>query len=129
MNPLDPNLECRPHFPALQAHPDWIFADSAGGSAITGECLERIKSQYTDSNVQIGGSYEASRRCLNRIEEGATSTAKLLNAHSADEICFVSSTTQGFENLARAMEPTLRPDDEIIVTDTDHEGTYFIKRN
>jgi selenocysteine lyase/cysteine desulfurase len=127
MNPLDPNIESRPYFPALKAHPDWVFADSAGGSAIIGGCVEYIKSYYTDSHVQIGGSYDASSLCLKRIKEGATNTAVLLNANSADEICFVSSTTQGFENLARAMEPTLQPDDEIIITDTDHEGiVYFL---
>jgi selenocysteine lyase/cysteine desulfurase len=62
--------------------------------------------------------------CIEQVQEAGTVTAKLLNAQTAEEICFVSSTTQGMENLARAMEPTLRSDDEIIVTDTDHESIF-----
>src|ERR1700751_3462004 len=126
MKPLDPNIECRPYFPALKAHPDFVFADSAGGSAIHGGCIDRIQSYYFDSNVQIGGTYTASALSIQRVREAAETTATLLNAASPDEICFVSSTTQGFENLARAMESTLSPADEIIVTDTDHEGMIFL---
>jgi selenocysteine lyase/cysteine desulfurase len=122
MKPLDPTSECRPFFPALDSHPQFIFADSAGGSAILGSCIEKLKDYYTDSNVQIGGSYPASALCISRIREAAETTANLINANTPEEICFVSSTTQGMENLARAMEPTLKIDDEIIVTNTDHEG-------
>jgi selenocysteine lyase/cysteine desulfurase len=120
---LDPATECRPHFPALKAHPDFIYADNAGGSAILDSCVENIRDYYTNAHVQIGGSYTASALCIQRLGEAADATARLLGAESRDEICFVHSTTQGLENLARAMEPTLLPDDEIIVTDTDHEGS------
>lgn len=123
MKPLDPTTESRPFFPALKAHLNLIFADSAGRSAIHNSCIEKIQSYYIDSNVQTSGSYPASALCTQRIREAAETTARLLNAESSDEICFVSSTTQGMENLARAVEPILEGDDEIIVTDTDHEGT------
>ena len=125
MEALNPQHECRPFFPALRSHPNFVFADSAGGSAILGSCVQKIQEYYTDSNVQIGGSYPASSLCISRIREAAEITAKFLNASRPDEICFVSSTTQGMENLARAMEPTLQKDDEIIVTNTDHEGCIF----
>lgn len=126
MKPLDPTTESRPFFPALKAHPNFVFGDPAGGSAIHKSCIDKIQSYYVDSNVQIGGSYPASALCIQRVQEAAETTAKLLNAESASEICFVSSTTQGMENLARAVEPTLNSDDEIIVTDTDHEGTNYV---
>lgn len=124
MEALDPLKECRPHFPALAAHPDFVYADSAGGSAILDSCIENIHDYYTNSHVQIYGSYPASALCMQRLGEAAQATAMLLNAESLDEICFVHSTTQGLENLARAMEPTLLPDDEIIVTDAEHEGFF-----
>jgi selenocysteine lyase/cysteine desulfurase len=126
MQPLDPTRESRPFFPALESHPDFIFADSAGGSAILGSCIDKLREYYTNSNVQVGGSYPASALCISRVREAAETTARLLNAACAEEICFVSSTTQGMENLARAMESTLKGDDEIIVTNTDHEGMLLL---
>ena len=54
MQPLDPTRESRPFFPALESHPDFIFADSAGGSAILGSCIDKLREYYTNSNVQIG---------------------------------------------------------------------------
>jgi len=122
MKPLDPTTEARPFFPALVAHPDFVFADSAGGSAILQPCIDKIESYYRDSNVQVGGSYGASALCTQRVREAAVVTAEYLNAESADEICFVSSTTQGLDNLAYALEPTFQPGDEIIITDTEHES-------
>jgi selenocysteine lyase/cysteine desulfurase len=131
MKPLDPTTESRPLFPALTAHPNFVFADSAGGSAILQPSIAKIESYYRDSNVQIGGSYGASALCTQRIREAAQTTAELLNAESPDEVCFVSSTTQGLENLAYALEATFKPGDEIIVTDTEHEGisTFHVNVN
>jgi cysteine desulfurase family protein (TIGR01976 family) len=48
--------------------------------------------------------------------------AEYINAKSADEIVLGSSTSMLLQNLSRAIEKTLKPGDEVVVTDCDHEA-------
>lgn len=52
-------------------------------------------------------------------------TARLINAASPEEISFGSSSTMLAENLARGIEPDVRPDEEFVVSFADHEGKYM----
>ncbi|KZO90105.1 PLP-dependent transferase [Calocera viscosa TUFC12733] len=117
--PLDPVVECRPHFPSLAG--DYIFADSAGGS----QCLKSVADEVVDylinTNVQHGADYSVSVKATERVQMGVDATKIFVNAESSDEIVFGSSSTQLVENLARAYTD-LEPDDEIVVTLTDHEA-------
>lgn len=73
------------------------------------------------TNVQLGASYPASQRATGRVAHGADAASVIFNATSADEVAFGHSSTQLLANLAKAMGPKLRADDEIIITG-EHEG-------
>jgi len=47
---------------------------------------------------------------------------ELINAARPEEIVFAASSTVALKNLAHAMRGQLRPGDEIVVTDSDHES-------
>ncbi|KZT51899.1 PLP-dependent transferase [Calocera cornea HHB12733] len=117
--PLDPLVECRPHFPALAS--DYIFGDSAGGSQCLKTAVDEIADYLLNTNVQHGADYSVSVKATERVQQGVEATKIFVNAESSDEIVFGSSTTQLVENLARAYTD-LEPDDEIVVTLTDHEA-------
>ena len=68
-----------------------------------------------------GADYSVSVQSTNRTAEGPKATAELINADSADEIAFASSSTQASENLARAIESDILDGEEIIITG-EHEG-------
>lgn len=136
--PLDVHIEVRPHFPAIKQYPDFIFADNAGGSQILGSSIQAISDYLVSSNVQLGGGYTHSVDAGGRVEAAKEVTALLTNVEGGnDQVVFGSSTTQLATNLGYACElssqgegngePLFGPEDEIIVTAADHEGTLLIR--
>ena len=115
--PLDIDF-VRGNFPGLQN--GWTFFDNAGGTQILEGVVARIQDYLINRNVQIGGSYEVSRKSAAALHEGRAAMAQLVNARQAEEIVFASSSTVALQNLARSMG--LGPGDEVIVTLTDHES-------
>ncbi|KAJ3414043.1 hypothetical protein HDV05_007168 [Chytridiales sp. JEL 0842] len=116
--PLPP---IRSQFPALQSS-NIIYMDNAGGSAVLSRVAQKVATYLLHSNVQLGASYKTSKESVRLIKEGVEASRVFMNAEFEDEVCMGSSTTQLLENLARAMEGGLNGDEEIIVTNTDHEA-------
>lgn len=118
-----PTLELnyvRQQFPALAK--DWIFFDNAGGSQILQTVVERITDFLYTSNVQLGASYAVSQTATARVAQGTEVMAQLINAAKPTEVILGASTSALFRILAHCLGQTLRPGDEIIVTNCDHEA-------
>ena len=109
----------RSQFPALAG--DWIFLDNAGGSQVLRAVADRVRDYLLSTSVQLGATYDASRRAAERVQEGVRAAAMLIGADPG-EVVLGSSATQLVANLARAMEEQLGPGDEIVVTNADHEA-------
>lgn len=109
----------RNRFPALAG--EWIFLDNAGGSQVLETVADRVRDYLLSTSVQLGATYEVSRRAADRVAEGARAGAALVNGEPG-EIVLGSSTTQLLQNLARAFAKELRPGDEVVVTNSDHEA-------
>ncbi|MEO6299357.1 MAG: cysteine desulfurase-like protein [Paracoccaceae bacterium] len=121
MNALALNLDLvRGNFPGLAR--GWTLFDNAGGSQILKGAVDRMTEFLLEKNVQIGGSYDISLAAAAALREGREAAATLMNAGRAEEIIFGPSTTVLLQNLARAMRGQLKPGDEIIVTQADHES-------
>src|SRR5262245_28273832 len=112
--------DVRERFPGLAT--DWTLLDNAGGSQILGAALDRLQDAYRSSYVQPGGGYAASSLAAERTDAATRAWAGCLNAADPREIVFGASTTQLLQNLSRAMEPSIRPGDEIVVCEADHEA-------
>ncbi len=110
----------RKQFPALSG--EWTYFDNAGGSQTVKTVISRIGEYLSTSDVQLGASYEPSQIAGNRVREGFQFVAELLNAKDVSEIIFGSSTTALLRQLASSFVQTLKPGDEIIVTNCDHEA-------
>lgn len=110
----------RSRFPALAR--DEVFLDNAGGSQILGAVIDGIAGYLRDCNVQHGATYASSRLAAARVEGGKRAIASLLGAGPDDTVVIGPSTTQIVFNLAAALAPSLRPGDEIVVTEADHEA-------
>jgi cysteine desulfurase family protein (TIGR01976 family) len=109
----------RSQFPALAG--DWIFLDNAGGSQVLRAVADRVRDYLVSTSVQLGATYDASRKAAERVQEGVRAAATLIGADPG-EVVLGSSATQLVSNLARALEDQLRPGDEIVVTNGDHEA-------
>ncbi|GAB4064328.1 cysteine desulfurase-like protein [Ancylobacter sonchi] len=110
----------RSQFPALAD--GFAYMDNAGGSVVLRNVAERVGDYLLTTSVQTGASYAHSQRATARLAEARARIALMLNAGRPEEIVLGPSTTVLCQNLARAMLSRLKPGDEIIVTDFDHES-------
>jgi len=110
----------RSKFPGLDT--DWVLFDNAGGSQILQPVVDRINEHFYTSNVQLDGSYPHSVLAKERHDEGHRKLAEWINARDPREIILGSSTSLLVRILADNFRRILRDDDEIIVTNCDHEA-------
>ena len=110
----------RKQFPALAG--EWIFFDNAGGTQILRQAADRIRDYLLNSNVQLGGTYEVSRRSTERVDEAARTMAELIHARDKSEVILGPSTSMLMKNLSLSLVETFKPGDEVIVTNCDHEA-------
>ncbi|SRR5579884_364168 len=108
-------------FPALQRS-DFIFFDNAAGAQIPQQVLDAVTHHLLECNVQRGGRYQKSREVDAAIAQARESVALLLNANHPDEVAFGMNATSFIRLVSLAIGLTLRPRNQIVVTDMDHEA-------
>jgi len=110
----------RKQFPSLNT--DWILMDNAGGSQTAKTVIDRINEFYLTSDVQVGGSYEASNLATERVMKAQESMATFINAADPCEVILGSSTSLLLRILALCLRHKFSEGDEVIVTNVDHEA-------
>lgn len=110
----------RREFPALAS--GFAFLDNAGGSAVLKRVADRIANYLTTTSVQLGASYGPSAEAAEKVAAAQAAVARFINARHVDEVVLGGSTTLLLHLLGQAIEPSITPGDEIIVTDVDHES-------
>lgn len=110
----------RSFFPALDK--EWTYFDNAGGTQTAVQVANRIHDYLLNSNVQLGASYDISVQSGKRVIEAQQKWAEVINAQFPSEVVLGSSTTMLLQNLSRSLSDLLKPGDEIIVTNCDHEA-------
>ncbi|KAB0675678.1 cysteine desulfurase-like protein [Aureimonas leprariae] len=109
----------RSQFPALAG--EWAYMDNAGGSQVLRRVADRVADYLLTSNVQTGASYAPSQLSLKRVSETRDAFARFMNCDPG-EIVEGPNTTILLRFLSEAMTSRLRPGDEIILTNVDHEA-------
>ncbi|MDB5843182.1 MAG: cysteine desulfurase-like protein [Polaromonas sp.] len=123
MSPMQTELNLdlvRAEFPALAS--GYTFLDNAGGSQVLTRVADRVSDYLLTSSVQLGASYSESAAAGERVIAARRSVAQLINAAHEDEVVMGSATTSLMFLFTQALLPGIRPGDEIIVTNTDHEA-------
>lgn len=95
--------------------------ENAGGSYVPSQVVDRLHNFFQYTKVQPYGLFEPSIAAGEAMDESYQVLAGLLNC-DPDELTLGPSTTMNFYILAQAVRPTLKPGDEIIVTNQDHEA-------
>lgn len=116
--PLDTDY-ARSFFPAL--NDSWAFMENAGGSLVPHTVIEAVSAYMSECQVQPGDNAAIAREAQERMAAGQATAAAMLNA-SPDEVVVGPSTTRNVQTLAMALRSRLRENDEIIVTNLDHEA-------
>jgi selenocysteine lyase/cysteine desulfurase len=97
------------------------FFENAGGSYACGAVIDRLHEYYRRLKVQPYYLFAASTEAGEWMDASRARLAEYLGV-SADEVHFGPSTSQNSYVLAQALRTLLRPGDEIIVTNQDHEA-------
>lgn len=113
----------RKQFPAF-ADPiasDWIFFENAAGSYVTAKVIEKLNRYLISTRVQPYSPHIPSQLAGRAVDESFLWFAEAIHA-DPEEIIFNTSTSMNFYVLANALQKELKPADEIIVTNQDHES-------
>lgn len=128
MTPLDLDF-VRAQFPAF-AEPSLqgqAFFENAGGSYACRQVIDRLGEYYRRLKVQPYYPYPASTEAGAWMDASHERLAAYLGV-TAGELHFGPSTSQNSYVLAQAFRGLLRPGDEIVVTDQDHEANSGVWR-
>ncbi len=109
----EPSLEGFSHF------------ENAGGSYACGPVIDRLHRFYRRTKVQPYYPFAPSAEAGRQMDAATVRMAAWLNV-GADEIHFGPSTSQNTYVLAQAFRQSLKPGDEIIVTNQDHEANIGV---
>tara|TARA_Y100000385_G_scaffold153327_1_gene159094 strand:- start:3581 stop:4834 length:1254 start_codon:yes stop_codon:yes gene_type:complete len=97
------------------------FFDNAGGSFACHQTIDALNRYYTETKVQPYAGFASSKRAGEEMDRSRARWAEALGVASS-EIVFGPSTSMNTFVLADAFGQILGPDDEIIVTNQDHEA-------
>ena len=110
----------RAEFPSLAN--GFIYLDNAGGSQVLRRVGDRVRDYLLSSSVQLGASYRHSQDAGARVLAARHAVAELINAEHDVEVVMGGSTTTLMFQITQAILPSIRPGDEVILTNTDHEA-------
>lgn len=99
-----------------------VYFDNPGGTQVHQDVIEAISNYYRTANSNTGGAFLTSRRSDEIVTGARKAIADLLNAESPAQIIFGQNMTTLTFGLARAFGRTIKPGDEIIVTELDHDA-------
>ena len=109
----------RARFPALSS--GVAFLDGPGGTQCPQAVIDAIAAYLRESNANLGGAFDASRRSDELVERAHTTAARFLGCRPEETIFGQNMTTLNFA-FTRALGRTLAAGDEILVTRLDHDG-------
>ena len=113
----------RKQFPVFQnpKTADFAFFENAGGTYVPKHVIEKLNDFMITKKVQPYGDFGPSIEAGNEMDNSLEKIAELLNI-SKNEFIIGPSTTMNMFLLSNAIKDWLKTDDEIIVTNQDHEA-------
>jgi cysteine desulfurase family protein (TIGR01976 family) len=97
------------------------FLDCPGGSQVPGRVIDKVSGYLTWHNANIHGAFATSLETDTMLTDARKAFADLFGC-SWEEVSFGANATTINFNLAHAIARDLKPGDEILITDIDHEG-------
>lgn len=110
-----------------------IYLDSAASAQKPRQVIDAMSNFYLQDYANIHrGIYELSERATKLYEDTREQVKKYIHAHHAEEIIFVSGTTEGINLVAQSYGRTnWQAGDEIILSEMEHHSNivpwYLLK--
>jgi cysteine desulfurase family protein (TIGR01976 family) len=109
----------RARFTALES--DLVFFDGPGGTQVPDEVIDAIATYLRESNANVSGPYETSRRTERLVADARLAAGSFLGC-SPDEVVFGANMTTLNFALTRAAAREWEEGDEVVVTRLDHDA-------
>jgi len=116
---------CRKDFPSLRRRTDgreFAFLDGPGGSQVPEAVIRTLEDFYSTCNVNSHGNFPPSREVDRRMDAARETLAAFLGAAGPQCISFGQNMTTLNFALSAAIGYTLKPGDEVLITQLDHEA-------
>src|SRR6201996_4045200 len=115
----------RADFPSLKrtvnGHPV-AFLDGPGGTQVPKAVTDAIVECYHNRNVNTHGNFVPSAELDERMLEARCAVADLLGAAGHEQISIGQNMTTLAFSLSRAISRIIRPGDEVLISQLDHEA-------
>jgi cysteine desulfurase family protein (TIGR01976 family) len=115
----------RNQFPSLQRkhnNQPMVFLDGPAGTQVPQSVIDSITHYYKNSNANSHGTFITTNETDQVIHHMRKCMAALLGAESESSISIGQNMTTLNFALARAMSRVLKPGDEVLITQLDHEA-------
>jgi cysteine desulfurase family protein (TIGR01976 family) len=117
--------QCRRDFPALSRTLDGrelTYLDGPAGTQVPRQVIDAVAAYYRTCNANTHGAFVTSRESDEMILAAREAVAAFLGASSWREISFGANMTTLNFALSRALVREMRPGDEVVITELDHEA-------
>jgi len=109
----------RARFSALEN--ELAFFDGPGGTQVPDEVIDAIATYLRESNANVSGPYETSRRTERLVTDSRLAAASFLGS-APDEVIFGANMTTLNFALSRTAAREWSEGDEVVATRLDHDG-------
>ena len=97
------------------------FFDGPGGTQVPDEVIDAVSRYYRESNANVSGPYETSRRTEALLTQARLTAAEFLRCSPEETIFGANMTTLAFA-LSRTVGREWNEGDQILVTKLDHDA-------
>jgi cysteine desulfurase family protein (TIGR01976 family) len=97
------------------------FFDGPGGTQVPDEVIDAVSRYYRESNANVSGPYETSRRTERLVAQARVTAGQFLGCTPEEAIFGANMTTLAFA-LTRTAARDWQEGDEILVTKLDHDA-------
>ncbi len=121
--------QCRGDFPILSRLINGrplVYLDSGASSQKPRQVLDAMRAFYEQSNANVHRSIHTLGEEATEAYEAARDAVRgFVGARGREEIIFTRGTTEGVNIIAQAIGRTLKPGDEIIVSEMEHHSNLI----
>tara|TARA_B100001059_G_scaffold64253_1_gene60291 strand:- start:1472 stop:2686 length:1215 start_codon:yes stop_codon:yes gene_type:complete len=116
----------REEFPSLSLKDEnenrITYLDGPGGTQVPQIVIDAISDYYKNSNSNTHGEFKTSKRTDEIMNSMREKVCQLLGAESKECISIGQNMTSLNYSLARTLSKFLKKDDQVIITELDHEA-------
>jgi cysteine desulfurase family protein (TIGR01976 family) len=125
INDMLDTTKIRSQFPSLQRQHNGkplIYLDGPAGTQVPQQVIDAIAGYYRTSNSNTHGEFLTTNETDTVIREMRETVSAFLGAEGPETISIGQNMTTLNFSLARGIARSLRPGDEVLITQLDHEG-------